>query len=74
VFSQDGTAVYVNVGYYPSLRLLKINLDSLKQSTIATSKYATEISLAADDSSIAFIEFGQAYLTPASEGPQQCSL
>jgi len=66
VFSADGKAVYVNTGYYPALRLVKIDVRSLERSTVATSKYAVDIRIAPDDSTIAFTEFEQAYLTPFS--------
>ncbi len=66
MFSADGKAVYVNAGYYPALRLVKIDIRSLERSTVATSKYAVDIRIAPDDSTIAFTEFEQAYLTPFS--------
>jgi hypothetical protein len=66
VFSADGKAIYVNAGYYPSLSLIKIDVQSLEQSTIATSKYAVSINVAPDRSGIIFTEFDQVYLTPYS--------
>lgn len=67
-FSADGNSVYVNDGYYPELRLVKIDIHSGAQTTLATSKYATSIQITPDESMVAFIEFKQTYVAPFPAG------